>query len=140
MKFGPVCVNAYLTLQKLTNRAGRLITISNYSIRSDDILDTLGWDTLKQKCTKYMPFSVFKARNNFYPTRLNPMFEPTSNIYSYNWGESSNNIVIPRSPTEAARRRFIYRGDVLWNDLKTKLTVLSVKVAHFKYCFKFYIY
>ena len=61
------------------------------------------------------------------------MFEPTSDIHSYNLRGSSNNIFIPRPRTEAAKRSFSYRGAVLWNDLpdesKTKLTVLSFKAA-----------
>ena len=92
-------------LQKLQNLRARIIyyTYSDYSIRSADILDTLGWDTLEQKRTKQLAISVFKARNNFHPTRLKSMFEPTSNIHSYNLRGNSNNIFIPRPRTEAAK-------------------------------------
>ena len=35
-------------LQRLKNRAGRIITFSDYNTRSADILQDLGWDTLQQ--------------------------------------------------------------------------------------------
>ena len=44
-------------LQRLQNRAGRNITFSDYSTRSADILQDLGWDTLEQRRSK-------AARNN----------------------------------------------------------------------------
>ena len=42
------CVGKCLSdkLQKLQNRAGRIITYSDYSVRSADILDILGWEIL----------------------------------------------------------------------------------------------
>ena len=36
-------------LQRLKNRAGRIITFSDYNTRSADILQDLGWDTLQQR-------------------------------------------------------------------------------------------
>jgi hypothetical protein len=39
-------------LQRLQNRAARMITQSNYEIRSKGILAKLNWDNLKQKRDK----------------------------------------------------------------------------------------
>ena len=36
-------------LQRLQNRAGRIITFSDHSTRSADILQDLGWDTPQQR-------------------------------------------------------------------------------------------
>ena len=60
-------------LQKLQNRAGGLITYSDYSIRSADILNTLGWDTLEQKRTKQLAISVFKSWSRILPRTHNPI-------------------------------------------------------------------
>ena len=61
------------------------------------------------------------------------MFEPLSNVHSYNLRGSSNNIFIPRPRTENGKRNFGYRGAVLWNDLpdeiKTKPSVWSFKAS-----------
>ena len=54
-------------LQILQNRAGRIITFSDYNTRSADILQDLGWDTLEQRRSKQLAVSVFKYLNNLYP-------------------------------------------------------------------------
>ena len=104
-------------LQKLQNRASRLITYSDYNTRSTDILHALGWDTLEQRCAKQLAVSVYKARNNLYiipsfiiPEGLESVFESTSNVHSYDLRGSCKNIFIPRPRTEAAKRSFSYHG------------------------------
>ena len=47
-------------LQRLQNRAGRIITFSDYNTRSADILQELGWDTLDQRHSKQLAISLFK--------------------------------------------------------------------------------
>ena len=51
-------------LQRLKNRAGRIITFSDYNTRSADILQHLRWDTLEQRRSKQLATSVFKFLNN----------------------------------------------------------------------------
>ena len=41
-------------LQKLHNRARRIITFSDYNTRSANILQDLGWDSLEQRCSKQL--------------------------------------------------------------------------------------
>ena len=41
-------------LQKLQNRAGRIITFSDYNTRSADILQDLGWDSLEERRSKQL--------------------------------------------------------------------------------------
>ena len=117
-------------LQKLQNRAGRIIT-SDYDVRSADILQTLGWDTLEQRRANQLAVSVYKAMNNIFPEELNSIFEATSQIHSYNLRGSTSNIYIPRPKMEAGKRSFGYRGAVLWNGLpetvRNKPTVLTFR-------------
>ena len=51
-------------LQRLQNRAGRIITFSDYNTRSPDILQDLRWDTLEERRSKQLAISVFKSLNN----------------------------------------------------------------------------
>ena len=99
-------------LQRLQNKAGRLITFSDYSIRSADILLDLGWDTLEQRRSKQLAISVYKSMNGFYPEGFKNMFTPTSRIHSHNVRGSSNSLFVHRPRTEAAKRAFSYRGAV----------------------------
>ena len=101
-------------LQRLQNRAGRIITFSDYNTRSADILQDLRWDTLEQRRSKQFEISVFKSLNNLYPESLKNMFKPTSGVHSYEVRGASNNIFVPRSRTEAAKRAFPYRAAVMW--------------------------
>ncbi|XP_073243703.1 uncharacterized protein [Porites lutea] len=108
-------------LQRLQNRAGRIITFSDYNTRSKDILQDLRWDTLEQRRSKQLAISVFKSLNNLYPESLKNMVKPTSGVHSYNVRGASNNILVPRPRTEAAKRAFSYRGAVMWNGLENML-------------------
>ena len=83
-------------LQRLQNRAGRIITFSDYNTRSADILQDLGWDTLEQRRSKQLAIS---------------------GVHSYNVRGASNNVFVPRPRTEAAKRAFSFRGAVMWNGL-----------------------
>ena len=108
-------------LQRLQNRAGRIITFSDYNTRSAEILQDLRWDTVEQRRSKQLAISVFKSLNNLCPESLKNMFKPTSGVHSYNVRGASNNIFVPRPRTEAAKRAFSYRGAVMWNGLENVL-------------------
>ena len=108
-------------LQRLQNRAGRIITFSDYNTRSADILQDLRWDTLEQRRSKQLAISVFKSLNNLYPESLKNMFKPTSWVHSYNVRFASKNIFVPRPRTEAGKRAFSFRGAVMWNGLENVL-------------------
>ena len=108
-------------LQKLQNRAGRIITFSDYDVRSADILHSLGWETLDQRRAKQLATSIYKAVNNLYPNELNTIFESTSQVHSHNLRGSSHSMFTPRPRTEAGKRSFGYRGAVLWNDLPDEI-------------------
>ena len=69
--------------QKMQNRAGRIVTFSDYNTRSADILQDLGWDSLAQRRSKQLAISVFKSLHNLYPEGLKNMFKPTSGVHSH---------------------------------------------------------
>ena len=95
-------------LQKLQNRAARIITFSGYEHRSTDILNDLGWETLEQRREKQLAVCVYKSINNPFPVGLKSLFEPTGilQVHAYNLRSSSNNIFIRRPETDAARKSF----------------------------------
>ena len=85
-------------------RACKIIIYSCYEHWSSHILNERGWETLDQRRTKQLAFSVYKTINNLFPTGLKSSFEPTSQIHSYNLRGSSNNIFIQRPQNDAQRR------------------------------------
>ena len=91
-------------LQRLQNRAGRIITFSDYNTRSADILQHLRWDTLEQRRSKQLATSVFKFLNNLYPESLKNIFKPRCLNQPPRF--------IPTT-CEVPRTTFLYQGPVL---------------------------
>lgn len=102
-------------LQKLQNRAARIITRSTYEDRSTDILQKLGWNTLEQRREKQLATTVYKVINNHTPLYLQTCFTKTSTIHRHNLRNSG--LSIPQPKTEAMKKSFCYRGAVLWNNI-----------------------
>ena len=120
-------------LQKLQNRAARLITFSDLNVRSSVLLGDLSWDCLEQRRSKQLAINLFKALHNLSPIRLTSIFKTTSSVHSHNLRNSKYNLFVPRPSTEAGKRSFQYRGSVLWNSLplsaKTQPTLGSFKLS-----------
>ena len=76
-------------LQKLQNRAARILTFSNYDVRSSVLLDELGWERLEYAVTMY------KIHSNLSPSYLRRIFTNTSNVHSHNLGNSELNYYVP---------------------------------------------
>ena len=51
-------------LQKLQNRAARIITRADYSIRSSDVLNSLEWSNLEERRKRHLLVTMFKVVNS----------------------------------------------------------------------------
>ena len=65
-------------LQKLQNRAARILTFSNYDVRSSVLLDELGWERLEYARLKQLAVTMYKIHNNLSPSYLRRIFTNTS--------------------------------------------------------------
>ena len=54
-------------LQKLQNRVARILTFSNYDVRSSVLLDELGWERLEYVRLKQLAVTIYKIHNNLSP-------------------------------------------------------------------------
>ena len=99
-------------LQRLQNRAGRIITFSDYNTISADILQDLGWDTLEQRRSNQLAIIVFNSLNNLYHESLKIFFKQTFSVHSYNVRGASKNVLYLDFVLnkEAAKQAFSYRG------------------------------
>ena len=70
-------------LQKLQNRAARIITGASYLQRSSDVLCELGWMTLEamRKCQKAI--LMFKILNEITLPYLSQMFTHSASFHDY---------------------------------------------------------
>ena len=70
-------------LEKLQDMAARILTFSNYDIRSSVLLDELGWKRLEYVRLKQLAVTMYKIHNNLSPSYLRQIFTNTSNVHSY---------------------------------------------------------
>ena len=83
------------SLQKFQNRAARIITGASYLIRSNDVLDQLGWLNLAEQ-RQYQKAMMFKIINGLTPSYLSDMFPRTSSSVSdYGLRSSRMNFELP---------------------------------------------
>ena len=83
-------LNKYLTarLQKLQNRAARIITRKGYDVRSADISKELRWDDLETIRKKHLAIVMYKVVNNKAPGYLINLFEKSNSGYALRESES----------------------------------------------------
>ena len=67
-------------LQKLQNRAARILTFSSYDVRSSVLLDELGWERLEYVRLKQLAVTMYKIHNDLSPSYLRRIFTNTSNV------------------------------------------------------------
>ena len=99
-------------LQKLQNRAARVITKSSYNMNSSYLLNSLSWDNLSVRRTKHKANLMYSSPQIIFVTcslqELCPLiFVAQAKNCTCRWK--------PR--TDYLKRSFSYSGVSLWNDL-----------------------
>ena len=108
----------------MQNKAPRILTLSNYEVRSSVLLDELGWERLEYARLKQLAVTMHKIHNNVSPSYLMRIFTNTSNVHSHNLRNSELNYYVPRPRTESAKGSLHYRGSVLWNKIPSEIRKL----------------
>ena len=107
-------------LEKLQNRAARIITGSSWDARSAPILHALKWNSLADRRAKQLKSFMFKTVNNLVPEYVCDKFASVNTIHRHNLRGAQHNLFIPRPNTEALKKSFRYRGAVSWNSLSAE--------------------
>ena len=106
-------------LQKLQNRAIRVITKSSYDTSSRFLLTSLGWHNLSVRRAKQKATLIYKCINNLAPSYLCNLFAPrTPNYYFRN---AKKTLILPKPRTDYLKRSFSYSGALLWNNLPEEI-------------------
>ena len=103
-------------LEKLQNKAARIITSDSYEIRSDAVRSKLGWGNLQERRDKTMSKLMKQIVDNKSINYLQELFTISLNsVYSLR----SNNcfLSLPKPNTNALTRSFCYKGAAAWNNL-----------------------
>ena len=112
--------------QKMQNKAPRILTLSNYEVRSSVLLDQFRWKRLEyvRPCVRQLAVTMYKIHNNLSLSYLMRIFTNTLNVHSHNLRNSEFNYYVPRPRTESAKGSLHYRGSVLWNKIPSEIRKL----------------
>ena len=113
-------------LQKLQNRAVRIITFSNYDRNTDELLHSLNWHKLEHQRAMSKSIMIYNALNNQTPNYLSSRFFSRNEALTYNLRNTEGKLSIPQPRTNCCKRSFSYSGAVLklsrtLNEFKNKL-------------------
>ena len=106
-------------LQKLQNRAARVITKSTYDTSVKPLLNSLNWDDLATRRKKQLLISVFKSIHGLFPSYLQDMFVFRDS--SYNIRNLENKLLLPKPRTNYLKSSISYSGAALWNSLPVEV-------------------
>ena len=107
-------------LQKLQNRAARVITSSNFDVEVDSLFHKLSWKNLKSQRQIRNAWMVFKSLNGLVPEYLKSKFIKR-NESNYSPRDSVKKLVVPFPRTNYLKNSFSYSGATLWNSLPCKI-------------------
>ena len=87
-------------LQKLQNRAARVITKSSYNTNSNYLLNSLSWDNLSVRRTKQKANLMYKCVNKLAPNYLCNMSTPRT--LSFDLRDARQKLYLPKPRTDAS--------------------------------------
>ena len=116
-------------LQKLQNRAARVILQAKYETSSSLLLETLKWDRLSLRRRKQKATMMFKSLNGLAPVYLHDLFSERHTDYDLR--DSFRKLNLPKPRTDYLKRSFGYSGALLWNSLPENIRAIR-SIGQFK--------
>ena len=120
-----------LLLQKLQNRAGRIIMKTNpYShVSNQHIHEKLSWKFLDSNYYKHLCIMMYKIVNNLTPDYMSANINIKTSNYSL---RGNHNLKLPKPKSNSCKRTFFYRGISCYNKLPIEIrnatTLRSFKI------------
>jgi hypothetical protein len=96
-------------LQKLHNRAARIIAYVLNEVDQQTVLNILRWEPLKEQRVKATV--MFKTLNNTGPNCLKELFTFKREILNHSLCDSSSTIRLPKPNTNNMKKSFMYTMD-----------------------------
>ena len=95
-------------LQKLQNRAARIVTNSSYDASSLPLIGSLGWLTIKEMIEFETATTVYKSLHGLAPEYMQSMFMKLSEYSSRSLRNTNTDLRIPSFTTSYGQRSFSY--------------------------------
>ena len=112
-------------LQKLQNRAARIVTNSSYDAPATNLIKELKWPTVHDMIKQETSTIVFKSINGLAPTYLSTLFIRNSTGETVNLRNSETDLLAPRMKTTNGQKAFSFRGSKVWNELEHEVKLAS---------------
>ena len=96
-------------LQKLQNRAARIVANSIFDTPSNQLTEKLGWKTINELIDLESKTMVFKSLNELGPPYLRSSFRKKSQSTSYRLRNTSADLRLPKRGTENGKKSFSFR-------------------------------
>ena len=105
-------------LQKIQNRAARIVTNSSYDASAASLIQNLGWPTISNLIRKETATLTYKSLNSLAPVYMRNLFTKYSDDRERSLRSTETDLRLPLLKTGNGQKAFSYRGAKLWNSLE----------------------
>ena len=121
-------------LQKLQDRAARIITGSSINTSALPLIENLGWTTIEELISYERKVLVSKASNSLAPQYLTELFSRNSQGSLHTLRNTSTDLKLPLYKTVNGLKCFSFRGVKYWHSLsaesKQDVTLYTVALKY----------
>ena len=109
-------------LQKLPNRAARIVSHSSYNISASLLIKNLKWLNVTDMIKCETATMTYEAITGLIPSYLSNLFtKNTHRNIDINLRNAANDLYIPRMTTCKGQKAISYRGAKTWNQLSSDI-------------------
>ena len=113
------CSNSKINiLQKIQNRAARIVTNSPYDASAAPLIQNLGLPTISDLTRKETATLVYKSLNSLAPAYMTKLFTKYSDDRERTLRSTETDLRLLLLKTANGQKAFSYRGAKLWNSLQ----------------------
>ena len=104
-------------LQKLQNRAARIVANSDFDTSAAPLIQELGWSTVETLFHRETSNMAFKCLRNLAPEYRSGYFSKLSDCHNRGLRNPKTDLLLPRMRTSYGQKSFVYRGAKVCNEL-----------------------
>ena len=106
------------TLQKLQNRAARIVVESNFDAPAMPLIRNLNWPTVDDIIRSETATTMYKSLNGLVPEYFSNLFEKDSTRNVRKLRNADTDLSIPLRKANNGQRAISFRGSKLWNQFE----------------------
>ena len=111
--------NKILIVQKLQNRAAKIVTNSPFDATALPVIRALQWPTVRELIDFESQKIVFRSLQGDAPSYMKDMFTRVNNSIARSLRNAEVDLRLPLLRSAGGQKCFSYRGAKLWNSLGT---------------------